>query len=276
MWEVKTTDGGLRDWTKTYTNYSTTYNPNGLYGTATDASGFVSAVNATNLCGYSDWRLPTVDELLSIMDYGTAYPAPTIDTTWFPNTQDNMFWSASSLVGSPAYAWKVDFNYGFTYGLNYYRSSSFYVRLVRGGQSPTQPRYIVSTDGQEVTDTQTNLIWRRCAEGMVFSGSTCTGTASGFNHEAALQNATNQAISTGIAWRLPNIKELSSIADRSLINPAIDSSAFPATPPFWFWSASPYGAYSPESWYVDFYQGNIDGGGFRDGVHYVRLVRDGP
>jgi YD repeat-containing protein len=132
MWEVKTTDGGLRDKNKTYTNYSTTYNPSNLYGTATDASGFVAAVNATNLCGYSDWRLPTADELQSIVDYSVASPGPVIDATWFPNTQDYLFWSASPYVGDSSSAWVVIFYYGVV-SFNV-RTETYYVRLVRAGQ----------------------------------------------------------------------------------------------------------------------------------------------
>ena len=132
MWEVKTTDGGLRDWAKTYTNYSATYNPSILYGTATDATGFVTAVNATNLCGYSDWHLPTADELQSLVDYGIAAPGPTIETTWFPNTKGGAFWSSSPSVGSSSYAWYVYFGNGVVY--NFSRLNRYYVRLVRAGQ----------------------------------------------------------------------------------------------------------------------------------------------
>ncbi len=134
--------------------------------------------------------------------------------------------------------------------------------------------YVISADGSEVTDQKTGLIWRRCAEGMVFSGGTCTGTASLFTHEAALQLAATQASNTGIAWRLPNIKELSSIADKNLSNPAIDSAAFPATPAFWFWSASPYVGSSDYAWYVNF-SGGVVSGNLRVSSDYVRLVRAG-
>jgi hypothetical protein len=126
MWEVKTTDGGLRDWTKTYTNHGD--------GRAGDASAYLAAVNATNLCGYSDWRLPALDELQSIVDYGVTYPGPTIDATWFPNTQAANYWSASPYVDYPDYyAWIVYFYIGYDYHF-YSRDGSFYVRLVRGGQ----------------------------------------------------------------------------------------------------------------------------------------------
>ncbi|MEQ1813101.1 MAG: DUF1566 domain-containing protein [Candidatus Nitrotoga sp.] len=98
--------------------------------------------------------------------------------------------------------------------------------------------FTISADGNEVTDQKTGLIWRRCAEGMNWDGSTCAGVATTFTHEAALQRAAVQATSTGTAWRLPNIKELSSIIDGNRSIPAIDLAAFPATPSNLFWSAS--------------------------------------
>jgi hypothetical protein len=115
-WEVKTTDGGLRDWTKTYT-----------YSSAAD---FVTAVNASNLCGHSNWRLPTPDELQRIVDYSVASPGPTIDTTWFPNTKAGVFWSGALYKGDPNQAWGVNFQYGSVSGL-YVRSETHYVRLVQ-------------------------------------------------------------------------------------------------------------------------------------------------
>lgn len=143
-------------------------------------------------------------------------------------------------------------------------------------EASAQP-FVVSADGSEVTDQKTGLIWRRCSEGMSWNGASCAGTASAFTHEAALQYAASQASSAGIAWRLPNIKELVSIADKSYNNPAIDQTAFPATPTNYFWSASPkpYAGLSSYAWYVNFYNGNVNGG-YRIDSHSVRLVRNGP
>ena len=140
MWEVKTTSG-LRNWSTTYTNYdSATANQKGT-GTpptqteidlATNSIGFINAVNATNLCGYSDWRMPTTDELLSIVDYGVASSGPTVDANWFPNTQSNVFWASSPYVASPVLAWYVSLLNGYVdFGS---RTVSYYVRLVRAGQ----------------------------------------------------------------------------------------------------------------------------------------------
>jgi hypothetical protein len=124
MWEVKTTDGGLRDWTKTYTNLGD--------NSAADASTFVTAVNATNLCGHWNWRLPTADELQSSVDYSVKSPGPTIDANWFPNTQRGGYWSSLPYVVDPTRAWGVSFFRGDVGDAP--RTNSSYVRLVRADQ----------------------------------------------------------------------------------------------------------------------------------------------
>lgn len=130
--------------------------------------------------------------------------------------------------------------------------------------------YTISADGNEVTDQKTGLIWRRCAEGMNWDGATCAGVASKFNHEAALQRAAAQTKDTGIDWRLPNIKELSSIADKK--SSTTRRAAFPATPAGWFWSTSPGTGNSVGTWRVAFYNGNVSSRYHRNNL-YVRLVR---
>lgn len=134
--------------------------------------------------------------------------------------------------------------------------------------------YVISADGSEVTDQHTGLIWRRCSEGMSWNGTTCAGTPTLFIHEAALTQAATQASSTVVAWRLPNIKELTSIADKSLVNPAIDATAFPATPASLFWSASPYVGNTNNAWVVYFSNGLVYVN-YRGDPLYVRLVRAG-
>jgi len=285
MWEVKTTDGGLRDWNKTYTNYDSTTSLQKWNGSTyvaptqadidamTNSITFINSVNSQALCGYSDWRLPTAVELQSIVDYGFDYPSPTIDTTWFPNSQRGKYLSASYTLDVSYGTWGVQFTYG---DIDFFsRSGNNYVRLVRAGQSPTSPRFTISADDEEVTDSQTKLVWRRCAEGMNWDGATCSGVASTFTHEAALQRAAAFASSTGIAWRLPNIKELSSIADNSLIYPAIDPTAFPVKPTTaYLWSASPVIFYSTNAWLFSSLYGyviNVD----RNYHGCVWLVRTG-
>ena len=124
IWEGKPADGGLRDFNRTYTNYGD--------GRVGDASAYVAAVNTAGLCGATDWRLPTADELQGLVDYGVAYPGPTIDATWFPNTQGNWFWSSPPYVGFANYAWVVNFIDGGVNDIG--RGSTDHARLVRAGQ----------------------------------------------------------------------------------------------------------------------------------------------
>ena len=146
--------------------------------------------------------------------------------------------------------------------------------LLTAGVALADAPFTVSADGTDVTDGRTGLVWRRCAEGMAATGGTCTGTASIFTHEQALTRARDQATSTSAGWRLPNVKELVSIVDRSKSNPAIDAVAFPATSANAFWSSSPYLGSAGNAWAVYFLYG-YDGGTARGVALPVRLVRAG-
>ncbi len=136
IWEIKTTDGGLRDSTKTYT--------------WDKGNDFATFVNSQSLCGSSDWRLPTNEEFKGLVycsdgkmktlgkdEYGsicTGLPTkPTINTTYFPNTQSNWFWSSSSYAYYSYYAWYVYFDSGYSGYLN--KNDYGYVRLVRNSSN---------------------------------------------------------------------------------------------------------------------------------------------
>ncbi|MBU2572865.1 MAG: DUF1566 domain-containing protein [Elusimicrobia bacterium] len=80
--------------------------------------------------GYTDWRLPNVRELMSIVDYGISNPA--INATYFPNTQTaNYYWSSTTALSDTSYAWGVYFNYGGIYSNGKNVNNS--VRCVRAG-----------------------------------------------------------------------------------------------------------------------------------------------
>ena len=138
-------------------------------------------------------------------------------------------------------------------------------------------RFLMHGNGT-VTDTATGLMWAQCAEGL--SGSACTvGMATTLTWEAALIRARDSGLAGYTDWRLPNIKELSSIVEERCGIPAINLAVFPAPDPSTltgsFWSASGVASSPQFAWSVSFLDG-FTAASIRD-FHYerVRLVRSG-
>jgi hypothetical protein len=130
--------------------------------------------------------------------------------------------------------------------------------------------FTVSADGKEVTDARSGLTWRRCAEGMTATGKGCTGTPLAVDHDGAIKRAAAQAKSTGVAWRLPNTNELRGLADESRFKLAIDTDAFPGTPPEHFWTSERIN--NDYAYAVNFYNGfHYDR--YHTNENHVRLVR---
>jgi len=81
------------------------------------------------LDGKSDWRLPNLNELTSLVD-DTKYN-PAINEV-FQNTDSNDYWSSTSYSNNNEDAWIVYFYSGSQYSRNKY--VNYYVRCVRAGQ----------------------------------------------------------------------------------------------------------------------------------------------
>ncbi|GAB4090818.1 hypothetical protein GCM10028785_34870 [Hydrogenophaga soli] len=91
------------------------------------------AANAANYKGFSDWRVPNVKELLSIVKIDAALPS--IDTTVFPNTPSVYFWTSTTEMNAPSQAWTVQFRDGLALPQPKVFIMLRPVRLVRSGQA---------------------------------------------------------------------------------------------------------------------------------------------
>jgi len=148
IWEVKTTNGSLRDSNSSYSWYNSTGINDGGFpgfengGNCTDIGNcdtekYVAAVNEEGLCGANDWRLPSVETLHSIVDYSRSLVyVPAIDTQYFPNSKRDRYLSSSpSIQYDASHAWHVYFRYDAGVGIGtYYKGNPLPVRLVRDGQ----------------------------------------------------------------------------------------------------------------------------------------------
>ncbi|RLA83123.1 MAG: DUF1566 domain-containing protein [Epsilonproteobacteria bacterium] len=85
---------------------------------------------ALELADNTDWRLPNINELASIVDHDKYDPA--IKENVFQNIISDSYWSSTTSTNYTDTAWCIHFINGYT---NYhYKSYSSYVRCVRGGQ----------------------------------------------------------------------------------------------------------------------------------------------
>lgn len=143
LWEVRPDrPDDLRHRAHTYTWFSSDESTNGgeegiqsggtCSGSDCDTSAYVDAVNAAGLCGFDDWRVPTADELASLVHHGRT--APSIDVDYFPDVPSGsaLFWTSTPVANAASEAWSLDFAEGTL--VNPPKSYAAYLRLVRAAQ----------------------------------------------------------------------------------------------------------------------------------------------
>jgi len=273
IWEMKTNLDGVE-------NFSDPHDADNVYFRSnidnTIVEAFLKELNDANFGGYTDWRLPTVNELTNIVNFSIPFPGPTIDTGYFPNTRASYFLSSTPKADGTG-VWSVDFNGG-SYYIDKYKYT--YLRAVRGGQSgsfnavggglsadaSTVSGALIDNGDGTVTDTSTGLIWQQKTAGDATT------------LEQALLYCENLSLGGNTDWRLPTIKELRSLVDYSRYSPSINTIDFPDTLAYTYWSSTTNAYNTSHSWGVDFSVGDIrygDSYTSKYSLFYMRAVRGG-
>jgi len=94
-----------------------------------DFSGAKRYCKNLNFTGHSDWFLPSISQLETLVD--TTKYEPAIQDG-FKNIISSNYWSSSPSVSLSISAWGVDFKYGYSYDGN--KANEYYVRCARAGQ----------------------------------------------------------------------------------------------------------------------------------------------
>ena len=249
-------------------------------GTASTYTWDQATKLTANFAGKSDWRLPSVAELNTIVerDHSSQYSNLSFFVFPYPLSTvfNTRFQSSTLAVGLPDYAWIVNFNGG---GNEFSaKNSSNYVRLMRSDQTfdsgaPDTPTvdFIDNNDGT-VTHLKTGLMWKRCIEGQNWTGSNCAGNAVGYDWNTAA--ALTSSSGGNSDWRLPSINELLTIVEHHApAPPATNVAIFPNSTNnaiVWAGAGTVFG--SRYAWTVSQGKPEIF---LSTAVGFVRLVRSG-
>jgi quinol monooxygenase YgiN len=244
--------------------------------------------NAKNLAGGSRgltdgskagaWRLPTIRELFSLIDYGTADPIIPAGHP-FTNVRSSIYWTSTTLAAAPTLAWMMTLGIGPTvFDLKINANRMWPVRgegarvaqtgqqrcwntrgveipcagtgqdgELRAGVAWPTPRFTDNGDGT-VTDNLTGLVWLKDAN--PFGWRTWEQALRDCNDLASGSHGLTDG-SVARDWRLPNIREIESLVDYNNAGPCLPTGhPFTNVRPSSYWTSTSVAAAPTEAMFI--------------------------
>ncbi|MBL8917834.1 MAG: DUF1566 domain-containing protein [Myxococcaceae bacterium] len=202
---------------------------------------------ATENAPAGTWRLPSVVELATLINFGRANPA--IDQA-FPDTSRANYWTATPVANANTMHWSVRFGVGEVMPMM--STNGGPARCVRGALKVQPPSGRVrlagafTTTDETVKDEAHGLEWQRADDGVKRSW------------RDSLDACARLSLAGHTDWHLPNAHELMSLLDYDAVQPTKLDPAFERARAELYWSSS-YSANTPGlAWSVGFNYGAVD------------------
>jgi hypothetical protein len=195
-----------------------------------------------SLGGFTDWQLPTALEAYSILNLQQLNPA--IDVSYFTNTNAEYWWTSQTQANDTNKIWSANAGGGIgnhprTEAISAGGTKKFHVRAVRYINAPIALSQRFEKINSTIVDSTTNLQWQ--SEMGIDS----------MTWEQALSYADTSTFEGFTDWRLPNIKELFSLADLNIVNTCMNNALFSNVVLSTLWSSTTLINQTGKAWIMD-------------------------
>ena len=231
-----------------------------------EAESYCAALTLNDI---DSWRLPTYNELLTIVNYERVQPS-VYDT--FSNTNDKEYWTQTkSAANASLYRWTIHFKRGVVhFATGAYPSTFSTTHNVRCVSDEFANKRLKERDfsknGDVVTDNIHRLLWQD-------SLNTKVDKYSFSEADAYCDNLSLGGLTSG--WRVPTVKELASLVDIEAYDPAIDGNFTNTAYNDAYWTNDSQSGLDTSKWDINFKDAVIGLTGTRNASfdQYVRCVR---